>query len=903
MPEKPQKINRSITIQESAVGNAIVSGDGNKIYVIHQTFVQQSTSIQKSDEKVGLNPYKGLASFKEQDADRYFGREAQVQRLLSRLQKLLGPTITPRVLPILGPSGCGKSSLARAGLIPELAKRPLPGKEEAKVAVLLPGNNPVKSLASVLAKIVTNDPLPVAKAVEFERILKEKNDAGEFDGIRQILSLISDAQNYPLFIFVDQFEEIYSLCKNADLRRIFIDTLLDAASDSNGVVSLIFALRSDFLHKTQSHEVLNSLVGSDQSVIVPAMKPFELRRAIVEPAKRAGCSLDEAVVDLLVKDTQGREGALPLLQFALSRIWEGIRQGQNPSDLYWEMGGVGGALAGKAEEIYEVLDDVEKDISKRVFVGLIELGEGTGNTRQRVSIEGLMSKKDNPAKFKRVIDEFASPSARLITVSSTSRESQIIEATHESLFENWNRIESWLDESRDFIRIKRRTETATLEWLELGKPRGYLLQGRQLSDASIFLKEHSKNLPFSERAESFIKASMRQRLRNRFLLSCLGLIPLIAVEIYLREFTIRGDYVKLNQYSRGNASFLEFQQSLENLSEGCGRIYDWPEMLFYIGERIHGNCRSLAYINFSGLDLSEIRITNVDCLGCGFRGSILRDTSFAGVNLQESNLIDADLSSSDFIRASFKDANLLGANLERSDFIGSSFIRANLSQANMKNSAFARALFMSADLSNANLESSNFENADLSYSSLDNSNLNGTNLSGATLEFADLSGASLEDANLAQANLVNVLSLSEQQIMKSRLCQTLLPDGFSLDPNRDCTDQQTYNFGADSVELDASDWVEVATTGDGDPISPGSSYVDVKGIRRDGSLVIFDFVNGFDSGYGRAEVNCESKTYRPLRVGYFVSENIARFDNYREQLDTPNEYQRKLLDFVCEITS
>lgn len=135
-----EQSDRSIQIQESAVGSAIVSGDGNTIYVIHQTTQPRQEPAADTPVKLGPNPYQGLAAFTENDGDRYFGREAQIQRLWQRFQDLPAQSTqanaVPRLLPILGPSGCGKSSLARAGLIPELARRPLPGKTALWVAVL-----------------------------------------------------------------------------------------------------------------------------------------------------------------------------------------------------------------------------------------------------------------------------------------------------------------------------------------------------------------------------------------------------------------------------------------------------------------------------------------------------------------------------------------------------------------------------------------------------------------------------------------------------------------------------------------------------------------------------------------------------------------------------------------------
>lgn len=356
-----------IRIEESAVGSAIVSGSGNTVYVIHQTLEsRREANPAEAAVAIGPNPYKGLSAFNENDADRYFGREVQVARLWQRFRELVEsagqPDAAPRVLPVLGPSGCGKSSLARAGFIPELARAPLPGKDRMRVAVMVPGTRPVEALAGVLAKAATQDAMPVSKTREFTDELNRQNTDGQYDGLRRIVNLMPEIQAAPLVVLVDQFEEVYSLCKEPQNpqalqdRQVFIENLLCAARDATGYLSVVITLRSDFLGETQRHPGLNQIVGSDQSVIVPAMTEDELRRAVAEPALRAGHGLDEATIALLVKDTEGRDGALPLLQFALARIWAGLGEGTAPAETYRAMNGVGGALADKAEALYTKLD-------------------------------------------------------------------------------------------------------------------------------------------------------------------------------------------------------------------------------------------------------------------------------------------------------------------------------------------------------------------------------------------------------------------------------------------------------------------------------------------------------------------------------------------------------------------
>ena len=545
--------DRHIAIHHDAIGSALVSGDGNKVFIYHyhldaQAPVAAPSSAVEAPTPIGPNPYRGLASFQIEDAELYFGREVQVARLWNRLRELskgVGQLdAPPRLLPILGPSGSGKSSLARAGLLPELARCPLPGYHQSQVVVMTPGATPLQSLAVVLARIVTRDVAPVEKAAEFERVLQRANDEGKQDGLRRIANALPGIESSPLVVLVDQFEEVYSLCKSPKVRAAFIDGLIEAATAAEGRVLVVITLRSDFLGETQRHPHLNEIIGSDQVVVVPAMNEKELRRAIAEPAKQAGRPLDEAIIDLLIEQTEGREGALPLLQFALVRIWEGMGTGKTPAATLRAMGGIGGALAGEAQRIYGSLTTQEQDFARRLFIGVVELGEGTKDTRRRATVESLVSAQDNPALVQAVIGRFSASGARLLTLSSTEGK-KVVEVTHEALFEHWQQLKVWLDGQRERIRQQRRINALAEEWSKRSKRQGYLLQGRQLDDARDFHKQCGDTLPLSKLAMELIRRSIRQRWVNRAMVASLAVIPLIVVEGFLREEAVRRDYATL----------------------------------------------------------------------------------------------------------------------------------------------------------------------------------------------------------------------------------------------------------------------------------------------------------------------------------------------------------------------
>ncbi len=475
--EDSPDVGRSIHIGRDATGNTIVSGDGNVIVIESTRLHAAEAPAPPGAADIGPNPYMGLLAFDETDADRFFGRQEQTARLWERLRDLhshVSGERPTRLLPVLGPSGSGKSSLARAGLIAELARRPLPGMRRARVAVMTPGAHPVEALAGVLARIATNDPTPVAKTTEFEAALMKRNDHGECDGLRRIADALPDIAGAPLIVLVDQFEGIYSLCTDRSERTLFIDNLLLAARDAGRHVSVVITLRTDFLGETQTHEALNAVI-CEQQVMIPAMSEEGLRQAIARPAEEAGHPLDDAMVALLLSDTRGRDGALPLLQFALTRIWDGMGNGVEPAVTYREIGGVGGALAGEAQRIYQSLNDQEKRIAKRVFLGLVQLGEGTRDTRRRAEVKSLIGVADDPKHVEGVIRRFSAPDVRLITLSADERGgADIAEVTHEALFDRWRQLSNWVEDSREDVRFQRRLDDVAVNWDEQGRPEGGL---------------------------------------------------------------------------------------------------------------------------------------------------------------------------------------------------------------------------------------------------------------------------------------------------------------------------------------------------------------------------------------------------------------------------------------------
>ncbi len=487
-------------------GGIVVYVSGGQA-IINPAAADLPASAASPTVDIGPNPYKGLLSFHEEDCANFFGRSRDIQRLWEQFRDLQNAEV--RLLPVYGPSGSGKSSLVRAGLIPELGQHPPSGRDRARVAVLVPGTQPLQALATVLARIAENDPTPVKKTREFAEELGLANQAGQYDGLQRIASALPEIGTVPLIVLVDQFEEVYSLCKDEIARDAMIANLLHAARDRSRYVSVVLTMRSDFLGETQKPPALN-WVFSAQGFLVPTMDGDCLWEAIAQPAKQAGQPFDVATVNLLIQQTEGREGALPLLQFALTRIWEGLRQGETPAVTLERIGGVGGGLAGEAQRIYERLNAADQQIARRIFLGLVQLGDVIKYTRRRAVITSLVSPLDTVERVKQIIGWFADREGRLITLSAHA-DGEMAEITHEALFDHWQALQNWLEDNRLFLTWQDRLRTTMRQWEMNDREPEALIRGKLLDEAEEWLQKQKTDL--SQIEQAYIQASLEERDR------------------------------------------------------------------------------------------------------------------------------------------------------------------------------------------------------------------------------------------------------------------------------------------------------------------------------------------------------------------------------------------------------
>lgn len=344
-------------------------------------------------------PYRGLSTFGEEHSDLFFGRNADIQRLIEKLK-------TSRFLAVLGPSGSGKSSLVRAGLIPALRKGALPGSETWTIRTLVPGSQPLGSLAAQVLQIH-------AQGGMIETLDQLRADPRAL----HLATVLAFADRHPaerVVWVIDQFEEVFTLCRDDAERAAFVANLLYAAGFPDGRSVVVLTLRADFYAKCAAWPELAAGIAAHQFLVSP-MHEDDLRQAIEAPAHRVGLDLEEGLVPTILEDVASQPGALPLLQHALLELWERRRGTMLTLEAYRETGGVQGALARRADAVYDALTPEQQEIARSILLRLTQPGEGTEDTRRRATVDELITQSDQREAVERVIGLLSE--ARLLTTS------------------------------------------------------------------------------------------------------------------------------------------------------------------------------------------------------------------------------------------------------------------------------------------------------------------------------------------------------------------------------------------------------------------------------------------------------------------------------------------------------
>jgi WD40 repeat protein len=437
-------------------------------------------------------PYRGLEPFYERHAEFFFGREALTQRLVETLRPPDDSTTREsRFLAVLGPSGSGKSSVVRAGLVPWLRKGALPGSGHWPILTLTPGERPLEALAAAVAPLIGRESDRLTTLRRLEKELAARELTLHLVVVRLALKRAAPARR--LMLVVDQFEELFTLCRDKDQRAAFVNNLLYASTVAGGQTIVVLALRTDFYDRSALYPGLGDNLAVQQVLIGP-MGERELRQAIEEPARRVGLQFEKTLVNRILEHMAEEPGSLPLMQHALLELWNRREDTPLTMDAYREIGGIGKALAQRAESIYAELKEAEQAHVRRILMRLAQLGEGTEDTRHRARMSELLLDPEQAPVVETVLKQLAD--AHLITIDrDPASGEQLVDVVHEALIKGWPRLRDWLHEDHATLQVHRRLAEAAQEWERNERTESYLYRGVRLAEAQEWAKRHSADLP------------------------------------------------------------------------------------------------------------------------------------------------------------------------------------------------------------------------------------------------------------------------------------------------------------------------------------------------------------------------------------------------------------------------
>ncbi|WP_131785941.1 trypsin-like peptidase domain-containing protein [Protofrankia symbiont of Coriaria ruscifolia] len=441
---------------------SIAAADGSgEAYAVPVTALREVWPDVLADRTIPPNPYRGLSVFRSSDRNLFFGREADTERLITEVE-------TKSLVVLFGASGVGKSSLLRAGLIPRLDDR----GDWLSVLVEL-DQDPLDTLALELAR--TNGLPPGSSTGRLDAFIGQLRD----DGLAKTLRRLSRIASRSVLVVVDRFEQLLQEEVDEAERSEFLGLLEKAAAagqDGDARFTIVAAIRSDFIAALTQLPGIDWLLR-DRLFSVSPMDSAALRRVIQEPARRHGVSYGRGLAARIARETVG-EGALPLLEFTLSQMWEHQHDRRLTEEEYEAIGGVEGALDRHAASVVAGLRGTPGDelLLRRALLRLV-----TAAADSRPAVRRTALRTEMPPEEWRTLTALSGRRARLVMIDNDRAE-----IAHEALITSWNLLAGWMREDADF-----------LDWRQRMEDRGPndLLTGAALWEAEQYLQQRSEEVP------------------------------------------------------------------------------------------------------------------------------------------------------------------------------------------------------------------------------------------------------------------------------------------------------------------------------------------------------------------------------------------------------------------------
>ena len=453
-------------------------------------------------------PYLGLAPYGVSDAELFFGRDAEAERLASAVMAVRGSP-SPVVV-VVGGSGSGKSSLLASGLA---------GRECLESGVL----------GGWSTRFLTVGELPVA---------------------------VDIAHHDQELWIVDQVED--------GLEELGVAPLSGLGSLPEGVV-VVMAVRSDAFARLAEIPALTEPIG--RPFVITPMSTNEVREVVRRPCERLGAKVEESLVELVLRDVGLTSdhatlsgGVLPLLSNALMVTWANRRSdGSMTTAEYLANGGLPGSVNALAEKVYAQLPEAELDLAHATFLTLVEIDQ-SGVRRRAVDVADLTQHQMD------LLKPFIGQ--RLVSVSDVPK----VQISHDALLTSWDRLADWVARDRDRLRALDHVRHAAQAWSDNDRSDDLLLPVDRVPGLHDVTAGRLEDAPLTALEREFLAASGKhfetqlqveqgtiRRLRGQRATISVMLVIALVLAVITSSLYARTQSVQLAAQSRqvaGNAASL-----------------------------------------------------------------------------------------------------------------------------------------------------------------------------------------------------------------------------------------------------------------------------------------------------------------------------------------------------------
>lgn len=468
---------------------------------------------------LGICPYMGLQAFNEDSAEYFYGRDALVQKLLNQINH--NPSMA-----VVGASGSGKSSAVQAGLMAQLREgKQIPGSDLWWLGCFRPGSQPVQGLAKLLTDSASKES-QAQEQLQIEGLL--------YQGVEGFVRWLRTRTEPMVLLVIDQFEELFTLAGESE-RQEFIELILGAIKYAGDRFKLVLTIRADFVAACLEIPELAHILQKGSVLVPPYLSEEDYRSAIIKPAEHVGLKVESGLVEILLQDLDRSAGDLPLLQFVLQQLWERREKGNLTLKAYQELGKIKGALERQAQAVYDSLESESQDCAKWIFLNLTQLGEGTEDTRRRITKSDLVVAKYPEALVDKTLRILTDAKLLVVNLDNGSNIGQsrsadnppaddelfveamhqeaTVEVVHEILIRHWSSLRWWLEENRSRLRSQRQIEQAAMLWLRKDRQPDFLLRGVRLAEAEEIFIKYTDEL--SDTAKEYVASCIDGRLAEQ----------------------------------------------------------------------------------------------------------------------------------------------------------------------------------------------------------------------------------------------------------------------------------------------------------------------------------------------------------------------------------------------------